>query len=100
MVLSMGHGCRLCKIREDVTLHFKSTRESEGVVLQPVTFSPSSWQTAATVFVRGVADGIADGDQAYAIHLDSVDSLDPLYRAVTMPDIAAINYDSSLHFLD
>src|SRR5262249_51767147 len=46
---------------DDVTLHFMSTRESEGVLGQAsVTFSTSSWQTPVTLLIRGVEDGVPD----------------------------------------
>ena len=78
----------------DVTISVSSSNTAEGTVsTDSLTFTPS--QTIHQVTVTGVADGAADGDQAYAIQFGTAISTDVVYDGMETEDLPVTNIDSS-----
>ncbi|MEZ5544804.1 MAG: Calx-beta domain-containing protein [Lysobacteraceae bacterium] len=76
----------------NVTIALSSSDTAEGTVAPAsLTFTPANWNTAQTVTVTGVDDGIYDGDVAYAILIAPVTSADPAYDDLPVPGVSAIN---------
>ena len=80
-----------------VTLPMTSSDESEGVVSPgSVTFTVEDWETARTVTVRGVDDGIDDGEVSYTIVTGDPASADAFYDALSgedVDDVSVVNED-------
>ena len=78
-----------------VTVTVSSSASSEATVVeaQPLTFTPPNWADAQTVTLRGLDDGLTDGDQDYAAGFDLSGSTDPAYRDLQPAPVAAVNRD-------
>jgi hypothetical protein len=79
----------------DVTITYVSSNTGEGVVVptSPIVFTPSDWDTAQTINVKGVDDIVRDGNQLYSVQLTTA-SGDGNYDDVTLPTVEAINMDN------
>lgn len=62
-----------------------------------LTFTEVDWQTAQTVTVTGVADGLADGNQVVNVALitDTLQTTDNVYDAVDPADVSVTNLDNT-----
>lgn len=79
----------------DVVIPLRSSDGTEGsITLSHLTFTPADWNTAQTVTVTGVPDGVADGNQPYAIQLGSVGSGDPAFAGLNPDDVTVVNADA------
>ncbi len=72
-----------------------SLNENEGKVVsgQYIFFTPSNYNQPQTVTVKGVDDGIADGNQAYFISLGKIQTSDYSYSLIIPPNVQVINTD-------
>lgn len=78
----------------DVTLTLASSNSAEGTVAPAsLTFTQADWNRPRTVVVTGMDDGVADGDQVYAIVTGPASSADPAYDGIDPPDVAVVNED-------
>jgi len=80
----------------NVVLDVTSSRMGEGVPTPTrLTFTEMNWNGAQVVTVMGVNDDVADGSQAYVVHVtpNMTDTLDPLYRPVLPQDVMLTNTD-------
>ena len=78
-----------------VTMILSSSDATEGTISPDlIGFTPTTWDTEQTVTLTGVADGIVDGNVAYSIIAQPVDSLGTDYMGLDPPDITVTNRDS------
>ena len=78
-----------------VTINVLSTDDTEATVSPAtLTFTPANFDLPQTVNVRGLDDGLRDGDQNYQIALRIAPTSDPDYVNVRVPSINAINKDN------
>lgn len=76
-----------------VTIQVTNLSPDEVDVSPPsVTIQPENWTQAAVFTVTGQPDQTADGDQPFTLTLD-VESDDPKYAALTLPDVTGTNLD-------
>lgn len=81
----------------DVIIDLSSSNTGEGTVnSDSVTFTTENWSTSQTIQVTGEDDDLIDGDQIYTITLDPVQSLDPLYAALTPIELSFTNEDTDV----
>ena len=81
----------------DVTLTITSSDSSEGTPdTSGLSFTSSNWDTAQTVTITGVDDGVADGDVAYTITTGATASTDPLYNGIDPADVSVTNQDDDV----
>jgi hypothetical protein len=59
-----------------------------------ITFTPASWNIPQTIFLRGVADSVADGNVPYTIHT-TTSSADLHYNEVPVADFNLMNIDNN-----
>ena len=89
---------------DNVTITMKSSDTTEGTIRSVTTrrvttrsqlvFTTSDWNSVRTVTVKGVADNLSDGDQAYAIQLTGDnDTSDLRFANVDPPDVSVRNLD-------
>ncbi len=79
----------------DVVVPVYSTAPGEGVPsVSSLTFTPANWNVPQTVVVSGVADGVADGDAAYAVVVGAAVSGDADYAGRDPADVALANVDA------
>lgn len=79
----------------DVTINLSSDNTAEGTVSpSPVTFTPTNWNTAKTITVRGVNDSLVDGDVVYHIVTAAAISADPNYSGRDASDVTVTNRDN------
>lgn len=79
--------------REDVTIQFTSGNTAEGKLQNPsLTFTPSNWNSAQSLFIQGVDDFLDDGNVAYSV-TGKVVTLDLTYNRVAVPVINLTNLD-------
>ena len=82
----------------DVTISVSVSDTSEGSLLSPssgsLTFTSGNWNTAQTVKVQGVDDGVVDGNIAYSVILGSAVSNDPDYNGKNPGDVSVTNQDN------
>ncbi|GAA4821511.1 hypothetical protein GCM10011365_19450 [Marinicella pacifica] len=65
---------------------------SEAEILPAeLIFTPTNWQTPQDFVVQGIDDGIYDGDVAYQVVFDNVESADPHYHGFTLDAIELTN---------
>lgn len=80
----------------NVTIGLSSSRPSEGTIAPgSITFTPADALTPRTVTVTGVADGVADGNQSYAIVTAPAASADPAYGGLDARDVTVVNQDAA-----
>ena len=80
----------------NVVLDVTSSRMDEGVPTPTrLTFTEMNWNGAQVVTVMGVNDDVADGSQAYVVHVtpNMTETLDPLYGPVLPQDVMLTNTD-------
>jgi hypothetical protein len=78
----------------NVILSFSSSDSAEGTpVLTTVTFTPDNWSTPQIVTIQGKDDALIDGNVSYAIQTN-VDSDDPNYSSIDVPNITLTNFDN------
>ena len=76
----------------DVTIPVASSNTAEGTAAPTsLVFTAANWDTAQTVTVTGVADGIVDADQAYTIQLQPAVSDDANYTGIDAADVQVTN---------
>ena len=85
----------------DVVLDVASSDTAQGTASPAMlTFTSTNWNTAQTVTLTGVDDnpGAADGSQTYTVSLtvDTADTADAIYDAVSAVTIHAVNADDEL----
>ena len=88
---------------DNVTIYAASSDTTEGVIYSiggstsntsSLTFSSSDWNSPKSVVIKGVADNLSDGDQAYAILLSADNtSSDLRFKYVDPPDVSLRNLD-------
>lgn len=78
----------------DVHVSVVSSDEGEGTPDKAeLVFTPENWSTPQTVTVTGVADHVADGDQAYEIRFEAT-SEDARYNGMTIAPLSLTNQDN------
>lgn len=80
----------------DVTIGpITSLDSTEGVVTtsSQITFTKDNYDTPQTITIKGIEDGIADGNQSYRIKLGTVQSNDYSYSVLALADVTVINTD-------
>jgi large repetitive protein len=78
-----------------VTIGLFSSDPSEATVSPAsLTFSPSNWNVAKVVTVKGVDDQTVDGNIGYTIITTAPSSTDRAYAALNPADIAGTNTDN------
>jgi hypothetical protein len=76
----------------NVTVPISSSNTAEGTVGPgSLVFTPTDWSDPRTVTVRGVADGVPDGNVAYTIVTGPAVSLDAEYNGLNPPDVSVTN---------
>ena len=76
----------------DVTIPVLSSNTAEGTVAPAnLVFTAANWDTAQTVTVTGVADGIVDADKLYTIQLQPAVSTDTNYTGIDATDVSVTN---------
>jgi len=81
--------------KDAVTLTLTSNNKAEGVPKNPLlTFDTHNWNTPQTLFVRGVDDPVVDGPVPYKLRFGKVQSTDPAYHALAVPEIVLSNTDN------
>ena len=79
----------------DVTIDVSSSDTMEGTVsTSSLTFTSSDWNTAQTVTVTGVNEGIRDGAQPYVIELSAAVSDDQNYAGMDPADVKMLNVNT------
>jgi hypothetical protein len=79
--------------RENVTLKFASTDNTEGKVNSlPLTFTPQNWSTPQALIVQGADDYLNDGDIAYGITGEII-TKDLTYNRTAVPNTSIVNTD-------
>lgn len=79
----------------DVTIPVSSSDTTEGTV-SPISllFTSENWNTAQSVTVTGVNDFVDDGNVAYKVLLDAVESADSFYNNLDPADVSLTNQDN------
>jgi len=79
----------------DVHITVSSSLPSEGTVIPSdpltLTFTPSDWNVAQRITIKGVDDMVADTEQFYAIDLGSTASADPNWDRVPAGSVGVVN---------
>lgn len=79
----------------EVTISISSSDTTEGTVSTPsLTFTPSNWNVAQVVSVKGMDDNVKDGNVAYSILTGDVVSNDAGYNGMGVADVTAVNMDN------
>ena len=78
-----------------VTVTFSSSDVSEGVINQPLIFTPQTWNMPQTATVTGVDDPVDDGDISYNV-IATLSSTDPLFAAVQPVTLPLTNRDNEV----
>jgi hypothetical protein len=82
-----------------VTINLTSTNPKEGVPSEDrITFYPDDPTLSKDLGVRGLADGVLDGDVSYAIRFSPAASDDKVYDGLKAADVAVLSEDAQLHF--
>jgi hypothetical protein len=80
----------------DVTIKIDSDDTGEGLVSPKlIVFTTADWNTAQTVTVTGVDDGVQDGDQTFTIILAPAESSDSNYDGLDPEDVSAVNTEDN-----
>lgn len=79
-----------------VTLNFQSDHPTEGIVSNPLTFTPANWNSPQTVTVTGVDDASNDGDVIYNL-IATATSDDPAYNNLAPVSVAITNTDNDIN---
>lgn len=78
-----------------VTVHLKSSRETEGRPEQEAyQFTPDNWNTPRSVKIIGVDDTVKDDDQSYTITVSAKSDTDRNYRSLPPEQVEFINRDN------
>ena len=82
----------------NVSITLSSNDTGEGTVSPAyLTFTPSNWNTARTVTITGLDDGIVDGDVLYKIVTSAATSTDSYYSGINPSDVSVTNVDNGVH---
>ncbi|MGB3534691.1 MAG: FG-GAP-like repeat-containing protein [Microcoleaceae cyanobacterium] len=79
-----------------VTLFFSSSDETEGTVVESVTFDRDEWDTPEIITVTGVDDIEVDGDVEYSILTGLTVSTDLNYNGIDPDNITVTNIDNDV----
>ncbi|MBM7117349.1 Calx-beta domain-containing protein [Archangium primigenium] len=80
----------------DVFLFVRSSNKAEATVsASPLEFSTTNWNVVQNVFIQGVDDLVADGDQPVSITF-LVSTADSGYAALTPPPLNFVNLDNDV----
>ncbi|WP_168210654.1 beta strand repeat-containing protein [Persicimonas caeni] len=78
----------------DVVLQVASSDPGEGEVDRAtLTFTPDNWDAPQTVTVTGQDDDLADGEQAYQVVFEAMESDDERFAGLQPPSVALANVD-------
>ena len=78
-----------------VTIPLASSRPEEGVPdTSQLVFTPDTWNLPQTVTVKGLPDGVRDGNKPYRIVTGVTVSSDPKYAGLPVADVRLVNKDS------
>jgi hypothetical protein len=79
----------------DVNITVSSSEINEGTVIPSnpltLTFTPSDWNMAQRITIKGVDDMVADIEQFYTIDLGSTASADPYWDIVPAGSVGVVN---------
>jgi hypothetical protein len=79
----------------DVVVDLTSSNTAEGTVSPAsVTFTNADWNTAQTITVTGVDDGVRDGDVEYTVVTEPAVSADERYDSMNADDVSVTNLDN------
>ncbi len=59
-------------------------------------FDSGNWDISQPFLVKGLPDGVVDGDIIYSVIFHKLVSSDPVYNGIDPSDIAAINFDTDI----
>ncbi len=77
-----------------VSIPVESSDLTEGTInTTTLVFTSANWDTAKTVVVTGVSDGVDDGDIAYTIITSVADASDPGYSGMNPDNVSVTNVD-------
>ena len=78
----------------DVDIDLYSDNPTEGTVAtNAISFDESDWNVPKTINITGQNDRMDDGDIAYTIVLDPVNSSDARYNNLNPDDVSVVNHD-------
>lgn len=78
-----------------VAIVLASSDPTEGAVsVSTVTFTPTNWNVAQAVEIRGVDDSVADGDQHFEVTVGPATSADAEYDGQSGPAVSVTNLDN------
>lgn len=81
----------------DVTIPLSSNDGTEGTLppaMMSVTFTPTDWNVAKTITVRGEDDNVVDGNRPYKIITAAATSDDDTYDGINPDDVDVVNVDN------
>jgi len=81
----------------NVTVGLSLSDSSEGSLsTSQLTFTPENWNTAQTVTINGVDDGLVDGDVTYQLITANTSSNDTTYNGLVVDDVTLTNIDDEI----
>ena len=81
----------------NVTIDLSLSDTTEGSLsATQLTFTPENWNTAQTVTINGVDDGLVDGDVTYQLITANTSSNDTTYNGLVVNDVALTNIDNEI----
>ncbi|WP_198011348.1 M14 family zinc carboxypeptidase [Synechococcus sp. PCC 7335] len=81
---------------EAVSVSF-TTDTTEVTAVQPLTFTPTNWETPQLITFTAVQDDLDEGEEAITVGVE-VSSTDPAYNAVVAEDIEGTIVDAAIPF--
>ena len=79
----------------DVTVDVASSDTTEGTVsVSSLTFTPSNWDSSQVIFVTGVNDSVADGNQNFNVSISINTTADADYSALSAASVSVLNLDN------
>ena len=81
----------------NVTFGLSLSDTTEGSLsATQLTFTPDNWNTAQTITINGVDDGITDGDVTYQLITANTTSNDTSYNGLVVDDVTLTNVDDEI----
>ncbi len=81
----------------DVTVGFSSSNPAQGVVAPAsITFNSTNWNTAQTLTVTGLDDGVVDGNIGYQIVAAPAVSTDANYNGYNAGSVSVVNLENDI----
>uniref|UniRef100_UPI00356A1B7A CARDB domain-containing protein n=1 Tax=Stieleria sp. TaxID=2795976 RepID=UPI00356A1B7A len=85
---------------QDVSIDVNVSDQTEASIAPAIyTFTPNNWNQPRTFTVTGVDDLLDDGNVPYQITFTATSSADPLYNAIQLNPISAVNVGTDTYEL-